>query len=327
MRDVAAGADVSLKTVSRYVNGATNIHPDLVIRIADSIDRLGYRHNLAAASLRPGRTSKVLGLVICDLANPYYAGLAAAVERVAAAAGYLLFTASSDEDRQRHRQLIDRMIDQRVEGLVVVPPADDDGRWVTGATPHVPVVVVDRGVDAAVPTVVADDCGGAQAATTALIGHDARRVAFVGDTLQLSTMRERLRGHRTALVAAGIDPDPLPVCTTAHTAEQAADAVLELVEHDAADAVFAANNRGATGAVLGFGRAGRRLPLIGFDDFEAATLLHPAVSVVSHDIAAMGEAAAGVVLAAVGGTAGAPTTQVLPTRLVLRGSELPDRPI
>lgn len=80
MNDVAREAKVGLRTVSRYVNGQTNIDPALAARIGEAIVTLGYRRNLAAVSIRPGRTSRVLGLIISDLANPYYSVLTRSIE-------------------------------------------------------------------------------------------------------------------------------------------------------------------------------------------------------------------------------------------------------
>ena len=120
MNDVAREAGVALRTVSRYVNGATNIDSELAERIRLAIDTLGYRRNLAAASIRPGWDSKVLGLIIGDLSNPYYTALTRAIEREASERGYLLITASSEEDGTRHDKLVDRLVEQRVDGLIIV---------------------------------------------------------------------------------------------------------------------------------------------------------------------------------------------------------------
>ncbi|WP_368496590.1 LacI family DNA-binding transcriptional regulator [Herbiconiux sp. A18JL235] len=348
MKDVAAAAGVALKTVSRHVNGATNIDPVLAQRIADAIVSLGYRHNLAAASIRPGRSAKVVGLVISDLANPYWSVLARAVERVCSANGYLLVTVSSEEDGERHRLLVDRLIAQRVDGLIVAPPRRDDGLWAAAASAVVPVVAIDRPVaqpsepvhaespDAhppggppppapSVETVLADNAGGAENATRALLEGGARRILFLGDSIELYTMRERLVGYRRALSAwgdGGDAPDAALVDTSAHTAVEAAAIVTGLLGSDRIDAVFAANNRSSIGALEAFTHAGTRLPLVGFDDFEAAPLVRPAVSVVAQDVSLMGETAARAVLARLDGAADEESrTTVLPTALVLRGSE------
>lgn len=331
MNDVAAAAGVGLKTVSRYVNGATNINQELAERIRAAIETLGYRHNLAAASIRPGRSSKVIGLIISDLANPYYSVLARSVERVCTEHGYLLMSASSEEDATRHRLLVDRLVAQRVDGLVVVPPRHATTAWATNTVEHVPVVLVDRPTgpleSVEVHTVLADNAGGATRATAAMLAAGARRVAFLGDSLELYTMRERLAGYHRALAEAdlggGTDAgrvEPI-VSDGAHTVEDAAAVVTGFLASGDVDAVFAANNRAAIGTVQAFAAAARRLPLVGFDDFEAAPLVTPAVSVVAQDVALMGRVAAETLLALIAGEAGPPVTHTLDVRLELRGSE------
>jgi len=346
MNDVAREAGVALKTVSRFVNGATNIDATLATRIADAITTLGYRRNLAAASIRPGRTSRVLGMIIGDLANPYYSVLARAVETAALEHGYLLITASSDEDGERHDRLVDRLLDQRVDGLLVVPPRRPGRTWDEAGPALPPLVLLDRpvaiprsssGPDALLAdpvladtvladtvladTVLADNEGGAYAATRTLIDHGARRVAFVGDDPAIHTMHERLAGHRRALRGAGLALDDALVRTDAHDADQAGAVVAALLDETDADAVFAANNRAALGALGAFAAAGRRVALVGFDDFEGASLVRPAVSVVSQPVAAMGRRAAEVLVGRLTGDTSPSRTHVLPTTLVLRGSE------
>lgn len=323
MNDVARKAGVALKTVSRFVNGETNINPAMAARIADAIAELGYRRNLAAASIRPGWTSKTLGLIISDLANPYYSVLTRAIESYARERGYLVISASSDESGAQHDLLVDRLMEQRIDALIVVPPRDAGRDWSSVPPPIPPLVFLDRPVDFPTADVIlADNAGGARNAVAELVKNGASRVAFVGDELSIYTMRERHSGYLQALSDAGIAVDEDLVATTAHSSEQAAVAVGELMRATRVDAVFAANNRASVGALLAFGEHGR-LPLIGFDDFEAAKLSTPAVSVVSQDIPEMGRLAAQIVLDRLAGASADPTVQILPTRLELRGSERP----
>jgi len=323
MNDVAREAGVALRTVSRFVNGETNINPAMAERIADAISALGYRRNLAAASIRPGWTSKTLGLIISDIANPYYSVLTRAIESYARERGYLLISASSDESGAQHDRLVDRLMEQRIDALIVVPPRDPGRDWDSVPPPIPPLVFIDRPVDfPGADVILADNAGGARNAVTELILNGARRVAFVGDALSIYTMRERHAGYVQALDDAGIALDAELVATTAHSSEQAAAAIRNLMRGSRVDAVFAANNRASVGALLAFAEHGR-LPLIGFDDFEAARLGSPAVSVVSQDIAEMGRLAAQIVLDRLSGEGAEATTHILQTHLDLRGSERP----
>jgi LacI family transcriptional regulator len=332
MNDVARVARVSLKTVSRFVNGQTNIDPELSGRIAEAIVALGYRRNLAAASIRPGRTSKVLGLIIGDMANPFYSVLARAIETRAHESGYLLITASSDEDGFRHDELVDRLLEQQVDGLLIVPPRHPGRSWELMPQRIPPVVFIDRPAEYGAPgtmpadtvladTVLADNAGGARAATAALVENGARRPAFVGDSLGIYTMRERHSGYLAALAAAGIQAQDSWLVTDAHGTSDAAAAVKRMLVEPDVDAIFAANNRSSIGALMAFREVGRRLPLVGFDDFEAAVLGDPGVSVVSQDIPEMGRRAAGLLIGRLNGDTSDSSVQTLPARLVLRGSE------
>ena len=322
MNDVAREANVALKTVSRYVNGETNIGAPLASRIQDAIATLGYRRNLAAASIRPGRKSRMLGLIIGDLANPYYSTIAGAIESTAHDRNYLLTIGSSDENGRRHDQLVDRLLEQRVDGLIIVPPSGASRDWSTLPPPMPPLVFLDRPVAfEAADAVVADNAGGAHLATAALAERGSRRIAFVGDSLQMSTMIERRAGYRSALNEYDLTEDLGLIVTDAHRSADAAVAIRRLLDAGSIDGVFAANNRAAVGALIAFRDGPTRVPLIGFDDFEAATLSTPAVSVVSHDIALMGKTAADLVFARISGDTSAHRTHVLPTTLTLRGSE------
>ena len=324
MKDVAQAAGVALKTVSRYVNGETNIDPVLVERIREAISKLNYRRNLVAASIRPGWTSKTIGLIISDLANPYYSTLARAIEGVLAPRGYLLTTASSEEDGSVHDRLVDRLMEQRVDGLIVVPPRNRKRSWADVVPPVPPLVLLDRPApEAEADTILADNVGGVEAGTRALIDAGARRIAFVGDSLAIYTMRERLRGYRGALQEASLHPDEALEFTSAHSVEDAAVLVARILDDGAADAILAANNRAAIGALRTFQATGRRLPLVAFDDFEAADIVQPQVSVVSQDIRLMGQRAGEILLERLQGLQRPPETIVLPTQLVLRGSERP----
>jgi len=322
MVDVATEAGVALKTVSRYVNGADNINAAMAERIGAAITKLGYRRNLAAASIRPGWTSKTVGLLISDLANPYYSSIARAAETRLSAAGYLLITASSEEDGATHDRLVDSLFERQVDAIIVVPPRLPGRPWSSLRQPHPPVVFIDRpapleGAD----TIIADNRGGAFEAVS-LLRSNHERVAFLGDSLSIYTMQERYLGYGDALRRRGEHIDPALVSTSAHSEEDAYAAALALLHAGTATAIFAANNRATVGALRAFADEDTRLPLIGFDDFEAATLVRPAISVVSQDTQAMGRLAAEVVLQRL--DPNAPTSsrfEVLPTRLLLRGSE------
>ena len=202
----ADGAGVSLKTVSRVINAEAGVTPATAERVTAAIAELGFERNDLAASLRSGRSSSTLGLVIEDVANPFYSAVAQAVEAAARDRGFLLITASAREDATRERELVAALLRRRVDALLIVP-AGPDHRYIAAASSH--PVFLDRpplGIDA--DTVLLDDLGGARSVVEHLIAHGHTRIGCVADDAELYTMRQRITGYREALTAAGIEYDP-----------------------------------------------------------------------------------------------------------------------
>lgn len=322
MRDVAAAAGVSAKTVSRVVNDDPAVGDLTRSRVEQAIADIGYQRNDLASSLRAGRRSATVGLIIGDLSNPFYSGVARAVERVCQDRGHLLITASCEEDEEVERRLVRTLVAKRVDGLLLVP-AGDDHTYLEHERAHGSAIVfVDRppqGVTA--DAVVLDNAGGAREATEHLLARGHERIAIVGDPPTMYTSRERFDGYRAALEAAGVPVDPALVRLASHDATAAEKATRDLVAlTDPPTAVFTSNNRNTAGAVRALRDAGRPVALVGFDDFELADLLVPPVTVVAHDPAEIGATAAELLYRRLDGEDGPPRTVVLPTRLVPRGS-------
>jgi LacI family transcriptional regulator len=318
MRDVASRAGVSLKTVSRVINGEPGVAVATAARVGDAIDELGFQRNDLARSLRQGVSSSTLGLVIEDVANPFYSAIAQAVEAAARARGYLLITASCEEDPERERELVHALLRRRVDALLLVPASPEHG-YLAGGTP---VVFLDRppvGLDA--DCVLLDNLGGARRAVEHLIAHGHERIAMVGDTAELFTAAERLAGYRQALAAAQLPIHEELVRLGTHDAAQAERVVTELLElppERRPTALFAGNNRNAVGALRALRSAPRPPALVGFDDFELADLLD--ATVVRHDSQQMGAHAAALAFERLDGADRPPRRVVVPTELVVRGS-------
>ncbi|SDO51864.1 transcriptional regulator, LacI family [Nakamurella panacisegetis] len=331
MTDVARAAQVSLKTVSRYVNGETNIDPVIGARIAEAIAALRFRRNMAAASIRPGQRSQLVGLIIEDVANPFYSALTRSVELALRAAGLLLLAASSEEDPVRFTRLIEQLIERRVDGLIVVAPSHPEPGWPELAREIPALVILDRFDDTIdADSIVGDDVGGGTAATELLVGSGARRIAFVGEALGLSTINGRYQGYLAALAAAGLTADPALVIDGVRTSDDVCTAVTELLRPGVqVDAFFAANNLASLGVLKAFRRLGISRPIVGYDDFESAALVQPAVTVVSHSVADMGRRSAELLLARIDGDRTPAHHLVLPATTTLRASHrapIPHRP-
>jgi len=325
MTDVARHAKVSLKTVSRYVNGERNIDPIIAQRIAEAVVSLHFRRNMAAASIRPGQRSQLVGLIIDDVANPFYATLTRSIERALRVEGMLLLAASSEQDSDHFGRLVEQFLERRIDGLIVVPPSLPGPRWTELAKEIPALVVLDRfdpAIDA--DAIVADDEQGGRTATTLLLAGGSRRIAFVGEALLVPTVNNRYRGYLSALSDAGVVPSEALVIDGVHTASDAGAAIAALLRDGVQfDAVFTSNNRASIGVLAAFRELSISRPMVGFDDFEAACLVEPAVTVVAHSVTEMGKLAAQVLLARINGDSKPHRTVVLPTITILRDSHLP----
>src|SRR5688572_7541040 len=251
MRDVAGAAGVSLKTVSRVINGEAAVAPATAARVTGAIAELGFERNDLARSLRNGHSSGTLGLVIEDVGNPFYSVVAQAVEDAARLRGLLLITASAREDPDREYELVTALRRRRVDAMLVVPIADDH-RYLLRNGDHVSTVFLDRPpqkIEA--DTVLADDRAGARRATEHLLAHGHERIALLGEDAGLYTARERVAGYREALSAGGLTDRGLVRMGNhdAAAAEAAVASLLALEADERPTAILAANNRNTVGAV------------------------------------------------------------------------------
>ncbi|MEV0996387.1 LacI family DNA-binding transcriptional regulator [Nonomuraea sp. NPDC050202] len=321
MKDVASAAGVALKTVSRVVNGEPGVHPATAERVRAAIDRLGYSRNESARVLRRGRTATI-GLVIEDVADPFYSGLSRAVEGVVIEHGCLLLSGSSGEEPGRERELVETFCARRVDGLIMVPAGDDHTYLRPELETGTPVVFADRppgaGID--VDTVLTDNVGGARQAVRHLMTHGHRRIAFLGDDPAIFTASQRLRGYREEL--GGLFDGRLVSMRPPAMEAAREDLARMFALDDPPTALFTGNGRHTVTTLRAL--EGRRVALVGFDDFELADLLRPGVTVVAQDPSWMGRVSAELLFRRLRGDGGPSEHLELPVRLIPRGSgELP----
>ena len=319
MADVARRAEVSIKTVSRVVNGEAGVSPATTARVRAIIDDLGFQRHAGATMLRTGRSDRI-GLVVEDLANPFYAQLAAGIEREARLRQHLLISTSSQQSAQNEAELGD----ERVAGLVVVPIATEPSEALRAAARSVPVVCVDRPQpDLGADTVLSDNDGGMRSAVEHLAAHRHERIGFLGDDQSIWTARQRRAGFASAAASLGLR-GPLRSRVGPYAAGEVADLLRQwTVEPDPVTAVITGNNRVTLTVLHAMREAGVVLSLVGYDDFELADVVDPPVTVVHQDPMVLGERAVQQIFARLAVGAGEPTTVIVPTRLIVRGSGRP----
>jgi LacI family transcriptional regulator len=329
MRDVAALAGVSLKTVSRVVNGATTVDAGLAARVRRAAAQLNYRHNMTASNLRRGdRKSFMIGLMLEDVSNPYSSVIYRAVEDVARERGVGVLAGSLDEDPARERDLAATLVARRVDGLIVVPAGRDHSYLRDEQEMGTAVVFVDRPpVLLPADAVMADNVEGAMAAVRHLVSGGHRRIAFLGDLNSIATAQDRYTGYVQVMREAGLTADSALACHDLHTAEAAEAAVTALLSRpDPPTALFSSQNLITLGTVRALRACGaqRRIAMVGFDDLPLADMLDPPVSVVAQDVLAIGTLAAQILFGRIDGDTAPPQTHIVPTQLIPRGSgEIP----
>jgi LacI family transcriptional regulator len=303
------------------------VRPDTTEKVNAAIAALGFRRNDIARALRGGKRTRSLGLVIKDVANPFYSQIARGVEEVARTHDMLVISGCSDEDPARERHLIRSLCERRVDGLLVVPSGSDHRYLISEINMGTPAVFIDRPPEDALEAdvVLIDNVGGARAAVAHLIEHGHRRIACLADLPGIFTARERRRGYDEALREHGVPVDESLVCLGQHDVAGAESAMAGLLAlHDPPTAVFTGNNRLTVGALRAIQAAGTGTALVGFDDLELADMLATPVTVVAHQPAEMGRRAAGLLCRRMAGEDLPPQRVVLPTHLIVRGSgELP----
>ncbi|MFF4502752.1 LacI family DNA-binding transcriptional regulator [Streptomyces sp. NPDC001401] len=324
LADVAREVGVSAKTVSRVLNEDGPASARTREQVLAAVARLGFQPNLMARNIRVGGPDTTIGLVIPDLANPFFGAVARAIEDTVRERGLTLLMGSSADDPDRERALTDKFLARRVSILLIVPSVGaDHSHLKSHRAAGLPVVFLDRpGVGLSTDSIVSSNRAGAHDGVAHLIAHGHRRIGFIGDLpVKLYTRRERLAGYRTALQEAGL-PYDRSLVTNAHDQQRAATATSGLLGlADPPTALFAGNNMVALGIVAELARSRRKdIAFIAFDDVPLAEALEPALTVVAQDPEEIGRAAATTALARLDGDRSRARTITVPTRLIVRGS-------
>jgi LacI family transcriptional regulator len=330
--DVARHAGVSVATVSYVLNaGPKPVSADKRRRVLEAVAQLGYRPNAIARSLRARRTN-ILGLVVPDSANPYFARLARAVEDAASERGYQVVVCNAAEDRTREGDQIEALLRLQVDGLVWVPADVGDaasGTHEQPSLPGVPTVQLDRALprtDVMTDVIESDNTLGGKLAAEHLVQLGHRRVAFLSGPAEHRHTIDRLKGARDALAAVGVEPLVAHGDFGYESGYDAARTWCALPKRERPTAIMCANDAMAVGALCAAAELGVRVPeqlsVTGYDDIVQARFTVPPLTTVSQPLDVMAHEAIDRLLLRVAdrGAPPAPVTRLHPVRLIVRGS-------
>jgi LacI family transcriptional regulator len=329
LRDVALEAGVSFKTVSRVVNGEGGVSDRLVARVEETVLALGYRPDDRARRLRQfSSEAATIGFVLVDVANPFFSTILRGIEEVAITRDCLVLAGSTEGSADRERQLIEAFVDRRVDGLIVVPSGSGAGTLQAELDRGTPVVFLDLESDVtAVDLIRSDHYNGAYEATTHLLSHGHRDIAYFGDNPEIFSAGLRLEGFRDAMAAAGLEPRPDRIVTESHDGTDWRQIVRSYLEsNERPTALVSAQNFVTVGAVGALHDLDLQhsIAQVGFDDVELADVVEPGISVVPQQPRELGRIAAEMLFGRIDGDERPPRTQVLRSDLIRRGSgEIP----
>ncbi|MGO1769439.1 MAG: LacI family DNA-binding transcriptional regulator, partial [Microbacterium sp.] len=288
-------------------------------RVLDAMRRLDYRPHAAASVLRRPRVTSV-GLLVEDVADPFYAQVQGAIEEVAVREEWALLAVSSRGSAERARHQLTTLAARGIDGLILaLPDEGDDVQVVAGQRLGTPLVFFDRPARGlAGDTVVTDSALGASLAVDHLRKRGHTRIACFTDRMGLHTARERLSGYRSALAGAGIPYDPRLVHARDDPSDDRAGVSAMLALPEPPTAVFTGNNRLTVRILRHLRDFGARLDLVGFDDLELAELLSPPLTVVAQRPQEIGRRAAEAMASRLSGAAGPDETIVVEPVLIDR---------
>jgi LacI family transcriptional regulator len=330
VRDVAALAGVSPGTVSNALNHPSKVLPETLERVHAAINELGYIRNDAARQLRAG-TNHAIGMIVLDVANPFFTDVARGVEDVLIEQHRPLILGSSAQDAEREKTYLDLFEQQRMSGVLITPVGTAIDRFKRLRDRGTSVVLVDRMTRAKeFSSVSVDDKAGGRLATEHLLAIGRRRIGFIGGPPNLAQVKTRLAAAKAAVKNHGN-----ATLTFVETATMNADAgrvgaeqLLALPKKERPDAVFAANDLVALGVLQALTFAGVRVPddvaIVGYDDIDFAGSAAIPLSSVHQPAIEMGSTAATLLLDVI--AAGNDTADVkhitLKPELVVRRSTL-----
>jgi LacI family transcriptional regulator len=303
IREVAKRAGVSLGTVSNVLNRPEIVAEETRERVKSAIEEIGFVRNGSARQLRAG-TSQHIGLVVLDVANPFFTEVARGVEDLANQAGYVVILCNSDDSVEKENHYLHVLEEQRTRGVLITPVQSDAGYLQRFRQRGIDVVLLDRTSRSKdLCSVAVDDVLGGELAAAHLLEEGHERIGFVHGPLSIRQIADRRRGVIQAVKTAGLDPDRaiIDITTQAQSAREGEECVEKLLNaRIRPTAVFCANDLLALGLMRGLIKRGLAIPgdmaLVGYDDVEFASVLATPLTSIRQPKYELGRAAAELLL-------------------------------
>ncbi len=325
IKQVAEFAGVSTATVSRVISGSGTVTKKLLKRVQNAIEQLDYHPNQAARRLRR-RNTKLVGVVISDIQNPYFSTLVEGIESVLLENGYLLLLGNSSENPEREHQHLNTFLSEHVSGVIFTSTGDDISHYKKFRTAGIPLVAADRKLTNLDVDFIqlANDEAAFKAVNHFLVeGH--RRIGLIAGPSNLSTGSERCAGYQRAILSAGLPVDQKLIQIGNFRQDggyQSMGALLDLP--DPPSAVLVSNNLMTLGALQMIHERDLNIPdqisLIGFDDMAWAPSLRPPLTVIAQPVYEMGITAARLLLARIKEPEGPFQRVTFEAKLIVRAS-------
>ncbi|MER2111437.1 MAG: LacI family DNA-binding transcriptional regulator, partial [Solibacillus isronensis] len=318
IKDVAKVANLSVATVSRYLNQNGYVSKKSSERIEQAILELDYKPSSVARSLSK-KQSNIIGLIVPDIKNPYFPELARAVEDMALSYGYTVILCNSDDQMEKELLYLERLSQTYVAGLIVATSLLDPSVYMSINTP---IVALDRIIDATVPTVATDNQKGARIGAEYLLTNKAENLLCIRGPQGLKTADDRLTGFLEATDKQGLDPI---VITTSFDFKVAAEAIEEtLTVNPQIDGIFASSDTLAIAALHIAHKLGKRVPeelqIVGFDGISLGEMVSPPLTTVGQDLYKMGASAATMLIEQIEGKELIQTVLNIDPQLIVRGT-------
>lgn len=325
IKDVAELAGVSNATVSRVLSNKPHVRVEVREKVMSAVKTLGYRPNRVASSLRR-QSSKMVGLLVSDIRNPFFTAIARAIEDVANDHEMSVFLCNTDENSDKERVYLNTLIDEHAAGIILSPTSESRTQFDFLLGSNIPIVSIDRRIDDAfIDTVLSDNFNLAHQLTTHLIENGYDRPAAIIGLKRITTGRQRMAGFDEALSVTGIE---IPASWRRFVAPRETasyEAALSLLTaQDRPNAILTGNSRLTIGALRAIKELGLRIPedvaLAGFDETHWMPYVGPGITVVSQPTYELGRTAAELLFARMADPTRPHRETVLRGELILRGS-------